>query len=322
MKQTLKLTGKALLASLLLTGGIANATSGDDEIYKNMTLEERLYLFDGYGSKWGFDAGSDGLWFVAERPIGDTYTAAFKLRNDATANALVIGNVDNDDDNTTVNPAAGFVGIGTDTPTTKVHAVVEKDSDEQIVTELVALSVNNTNTAGYSDTGFKLENVKEAVQWTFRTLEKDNKVPGITNSFAISKKNSGGKEMILTGVDSEGGNQLVLANGAKCINGVWQNKSSRASKENIKALSSQDALAAFNELQPMTYNYKTDKTESYAGFIAEDVPELVAVNDRDGLSAMDITAVLTSVLAETRAELKAAQEKIGELEEKVSRNLK
>ncbi len=58
------------------------------------------------------------------------------------------------------------------------------------------------------------------------------------------------------------------------------------------------------------------------GFIAEDVPELVAMNSRDGLSTMDITAVLTSVLAETRAELKIAQEKIGELEEKVSRNLK
>ena len=121
MKKTLKLTGKAVLASLLLTGGfanIANAASGADETYKNMTLEERLYLFDGYGSKWGLDAGSDGLWFVAERPIGDTYDAALKIRNDASSNTLVIGG--GDGDTNTTSPEEGYVGIGTNTPVEKV----------------------------------------------------------------------------------------------------------------------------------------------------------------------------------------------------------
>ena len=57
------------------------------------------------------------------------------------------------------------------------------------------------------------------------------------------------------------------------------------------------------------------------GFIAEDVPELVAINSRDGLSAMDMVAVLTKVmqaqdktLNETKEELKKAQEKIAKLE--------
>ncbi len=43
------------------------------------------------------------------------------------------------------------------------------------------------------------------------------------------------------------------------------------------------------------------------GFIAEDVPELVATSDRQGLSAMDIVAVLTKVVQEQ-------QQKIEQLE--------
>jgi len=322
MKATFKLTGKALLTSLLLVGGltnITNAASGDDETYKNVTLEERLYLFDGYGSKWGLDAGSDGLWFVADRPVPETYGAALKIRNEAPNNALVIGNPDNDDDNTTVNPAAGYVGIGTDAPENKLYVTDQIDKDTQLV-ELMALSLENNNSAAtaYSDTGFMLENRKENVRWTFRTLEEDSLVPGITNSFAISKKASGGKELIITSKDSEGGMTLVLANGAKCDrNGNWINKSTRTSKENITALSSEDAMAAFHKLEPMTYNYKGDIKESYVGFIAEDVPDLVAINSRDGLGAMDMVAVLTKVVQEQDkkiAKLEAMQKRVAQLE--------
>ncbi len=108
-----------------------------------------------------------------------------------------------------------------------------------------------------------------------------------------------------------------MSNGASCVNGVWTDKSSRASKENIEALSSTKALAVFHQLQPVTYNYKSDKKESYVGFIAEDVPELVAINSRNGLSSMDMVAVLTKVvqeqdkvLLETRAEAKAKDAEI------------
>jgi len=46
-------------------------------------------------------------------------------------------------------------------------------------------------------------------------------------------------------------------------------------------------------LNPVTYNYKREKDEVYAGFIAEDVPELVATKTRKNLSSLDIVAVLT-----------------------------
>ncbi|MBC8115869.1 MAG: hypothetical protein H7062_15900, partial [Candidatus Saccharimonas sp.] len=56
-------------------------------------------------------------------------------------------------------------------------------------------------------------------------------------------------------------------------------------------------------LQPVGYRYKSELDERYVGFIAEDVPELVATNDRKGLAPMDIVAVLTRVVQDQDREL-------------------
>lgn len=99
-----------------------------------------------------------------------------------------------------------------------------------------------------------------------------------------------------------------MANGAHVSSGgVWTNSSSRDRKENIEAITVEEALAVLAGLEPVHYNYKNDSQESYVGFIAEDVPGLVATADRKGLSAMDIVAVLTKVM-------QAQQQQIRELE--------
>lgn len=101
---------------------------------------------------------------------------------------------------------------------------------------------------------------------------------------------------------------LHMASGAHVtVGGVWTNASSRDLKENIQPVTTAQALKTLNGLQPMLYNYKVDKSEQYVGFIAEDVPELVATNDRKSLAAMDVVAVLTKVVQEqqtTISELK------------------
>jgi hypothetical protein len=103
-----------------------------------------------------------------------------------------------------------------------------------------------------------------------------------------------------------------MASGAHVTaGGVWTNSSSIEKKENIRELSPEEALAALVALQPVKFNYKTDDVEDYVGFIAEDVPELVATADRSGLSAMDIVAVLTSVVQQQ-------QKKIDELEARLN----
>lgn len=84
--------------------------------------------------------------------------------------------------------------------------------------------------------------------------------------------------------------------------------SSRTLKENIASLSKQDAVSTLMDLDPVTFYFKSDEQKDlHIGFIAEDVPDLVATSDRKGLSSMDIVAVLTKVVQQQ-------QKKIEELE--------
>jgi len=100
------------------------------------------------------------------------------------------------------------------------------------------------------------------------------------------------------------------------VDGVWTNGSSRTFKENIHELSANDAMAAIAALTPVTYNYHTSK-EPYVGFIAEDVPKLVAQEyDRRYLSPMDIVATLTKVVQEQQKTIEQLSKKVDALEHK------
>ncbi|MGE5341622.1 MAG: tail fiber domain-containing protein [Candidatus Omnitrophota bacterium] len=112
---------------------------------------------------------------------------------------------------------------------------------------------------------------------------------------------------------------LHLASGAYCsIGGIWTNASSRSLKENIRNLSPVEALDALKQLNPVTFNYKVDKTDQHVGFIAEDVPALLATADRKGLSPMDITAVLTKVVQEQQTVIRNQQKRIDDLEKRIT----
>lgn len=103
----------------------------------------------------------------------------------------------------------------------------------------------------------------------------------------------------------ESGAHLSLA-------GVWENGSSRALKEDIEPLAAGEALLAFTGLEPVSYVYKANG-EKRVGFIAEDVPELVASPGRSTLSSLNLVAVLTKVVQEQ-------QKRIGELESRLDGN--
>ena len=94
-------------------------------------------------------------------------------------------------------------------------------------------------------------------------------------------------------------NSLTMANGASCTaGGVWTDASSRELKENIEDLGVAEAEEALQALVPVKYNYRADKDERHVGFIAEDVPELVASKDRKTMSPMNVVAVLTKAVQE------------------------
>lgn len=107
----------------------------------------------------------------------------------------------------------------------------------------------------------------------------------------------------------EGGSGNVLARGS------IRQASSRDLKENIDNLAVKEAVETLKGLNPIKYSYKADsRQETHLGFIAEDVPDLVASHDRKGLSSMDIVTVLTKVVQEQQTTISTLTEKVESLE--------
>ncbi|HEX9459678.1 MAG TPA: tail fiber domain-containing protein [Thermoanaerobaculia bacterium] len=100
------------------------------------------------------------------------------------------------------------------------------------------------------------------------------------------------------------------------VGGVWTNASSRALKQDIRDLGTTEAVETLKNLQPVKYAYKVDPNERHVGFIAEDVPSLVATPDRKSLSPMDIVAVLTKVVQEQQTTIGELKARIDQLEAK------
>jgi len=99
---------------------------------------------------------------------------------------------------------------------------------------------------------------------------------------------------------------------ARLSGGVWTNGSSRTIKHDIHDLELADAVSALSQLEPVRYRANDNPSEEYLGFIAEDVPELVAYKDHKSLSPMDFVAVLTRVV-------QAQQKTIEDLSAKVEK---
>jgi hypothetical protein len=113
---------------------------------------------------------------------------------------------------------------------------------------------------------------------------------------------------------------LEMGSGAYVSSGgVWTNASSREYKENIQILTSREANQALDGLNPVRFSYKTDKEDRHVGFIAEEVPELVATQDRKGLSPMDIVAVLTKVIQEQKNAISELSQKVDMMRQEIGR---
>ena len=96
--------------------------------------------------------------------------------------------------------------------------------------------------------------------------------------------------------------------------GVWTNASSREYKKDIKDLTTDEAVDALKDLNPVKFSYRLSPDEQHVGFISEDAPELVATKDKKGMSSMDVVAVLTKVVQEQQKTIADLSKKMGELE--------
>jgi hypothetical protein len=192
------------------------------------------------------------------------------------------------DSNSLVIDSDNDIGIGVLSPGFPLHVKTNSSTNAAIVAERTSGATNFMNAT--------------ATQGVFGTTT-DHNVRFVRNS--------------LFQMDLIGNSDIEMQDGGG-YNGTWNPASSRELKENIKDLTVDDAMEALVGLNPVTYNYKTDKDEPRVGFIAEDVPELVAMRGRKTLGTVDIVSVLTKVIQEQQKSLKEQQESIAEQQKMIS----
>ena len=111
---------------------------------------------------------------------------------------------------------------------------------------------------------------------------------------------------------------LQMGSGAYCsAGGVWTNASSREYKKEIKDLTTDEAVDTLKGLNPVKFSYRASSDERHVGFIAENVPKLVASKDRKGMSSMDVVAVLTKVVQEQQRTIAELSRKVANLENRI-----
>lgn len=214
---------------------------------------------------------------------------------------------------------SGDVGVGTNTPLENLHAVGNIRTDNYFRGQ----SVNPDFWIDETGAGNKGANVVldgGVLQFQRRAQEFGAYEAAPVRVFINAPMNSfvvNASGYLGLGVNPT--SPIDAINGARLsVGGVWQNASSRDLKENIHDLDSTEALAAFKALEPVTFNYKVDSEETYLGFIAEDVPEIVASNDRGTLSSMDIIALLTRVVQDQQVTIEDKDLRVDTLERQLA----
>lgn len=266
-------------AGLNNTTGASNTFIGNRA--GNSATTGSLNTFVGQHAGYSISTGTENI--CLGNKAGYNETGSYKLYIDSsdTSDPLIYGEFDND-----ILAFMGTVGVGTKTPAFPME-MKKTGTNASIVVDRTDGATNYINaTATFGNFGtvnnYPLRLVANAI-WRMR-INTDN--------------------------------SLVMKNGATCTAaGVWTNASSRDLKENIEDLTAEEAEAALEALEPVKYNYKTDDEDRYVGFIAEDVPDLVASKDRKGMSAMDVVAVLTKVVQEQKDTIARLESRIDDLEE-------
>jgi hypothetical protein len=235
-------------------------------------------------------AGNEANFFIRDATNGSTLP--FRIKPGAPSNVLYI---DND----------GEVGFGTTSPAAPIHLLTDSSTDADIRAE--------------KSGGATVEFVAKTDKVTMGS--------GSTHEVRISSDGTGRVGISATGqvhvgtsnigtyshlFEVDNGSTLAYTDG-----GAWVDGSSRAYKDNIKDLTTADAMKTLKSLNPVRFNYKSNYKEECLGFIAEDVPDLVATQNRKGLAPMEFAAVLTKVVQEQQKMVQGQQKLISQQQQTI-----
>lgn len=244
-------------------------------------------------------AGNEAGFFVRDATNGSTLP--FRIRPGAPSSAIDVA-------------PNGNVGIGTGSPGANIHvvnggsaitgsgstsAIFQNNSSTTDVTRVTLMSGDTGNSQiGFGDSSSE-------IRGRIRYDQTDETMDIFANELLVLELDPIGTDLISNAI-----NTAVLTTA-----GVWQDASSRELKKNIKLLSLVDALSTLENLNPVTFIYKADPSaDMNVGFIAEDVPELVATSSRKTLASLDIIAVLTKVAQGQKEIITNLEERIKKME--------
>ena len=264
---------------------------------------------------------SDGLMFRGE---GNDWSARFTSTDDMDADGEIVGIYKEE-----VTPGE----TRNNAPSQGPIAVFRNDGSVGIGTNAnlpTGLSIKTTDVSGWGHTALMFQGAGSTSAYAGLQLNANNDFTVRTyngsswNNDLIIEASSG---YLGFGYGMTDPAHLIHLNGGAYSDGIeWVDGSSREYKSDIQPLTLAQAQETLAGLDPVTFRYKADEDgELQAGFIAEDVPELVATADRKGLGSMDIVAVLARVvqdqqerLAAQDAQIASQQECIDDLEERLT----
>ena len=269
------------------TNASNNAFVGYRSGLQNITGTNNAYFGNESGS---FANGSNNVFLGYFAGGYETGSNKLYIENSDSSSPLIYGEFDND-----VVAINGKLGIGNESPEFTLHA--------QTTGENCMLVLDRTDGAS-----FKLATVTNKVQIG---CQSNHDVRFTSNNIA---------RMVITKDGNVGINELnpahrlQLGGGAYCDGGAWVAGSSRSLKTDIQSLDGSEAEAAVMNLQPVKFRYKANTAEEYLGFIAEDVPDLVAMNGRKGMTAMDVVAALTKVVQKQQDTIRDQEKTLQDLQ--------
>jgi len=261
-------------------------------------------------------AGNEANFFVRDLTAGSRLP--FRIRPGAPTSSVDIS-------------ASGNVGIGTASP----HARLDVFDSTQNASRITLSGQEFLRAATTSTDGVAIllgvNRTGNRQMWVADSTMLNGPTPALrfspdTGDFSSISVNAGVVTPADLRINAAGGNvgigkaptqPIDHANGAfLSTGGVWTNASSRKYKHDICDLDATKAKETLEQLEPVTYAYDRDPSEHHVGFIAEDVPALVATKERNGLSPMDIVAVLTKVVQEQQKTIDQLNDRLEKLEKK------
>lgn len=218
----------------------------------------------------------------------------FSIYSGASTNSLVVS-------------TAGRVGIGTGSPAAPLHVtspalgataeiLARYTTNDDVVGSLIISNASASNGVFIPKiVGRSLGNNAGLVTEAVVSLDTGSN-PAIAYN-AVKGPGGGLTTRPLVAYRNNGSPVVTIRANGTVQAFAFTNASSRELKDKIADLTSEKASMALRQITPVEFVYKDDATaEPRVGFIAEDVPDLIAEPDRKSVPVMDVVAMVTRVV--------------------------